>query len=167
MKPLLKITQLAVIATLTLASLASAEQTINYPATDSIFSISFPDDWKVETEEQSVSASSPDDLVNMELIVLEVEAMDVAIRAAKESLSEELKGIKWTDDPESGELNGMKVTFLNAQVVIEDVKMAVNCAIFAPKKADTFFMLFNIIPLEALEKHGEAVGKVLNSIKGK
>lgn len=167
MKPLLKIAQLAVIATLTIASAARADQTINYPEKDPIFSISFPDGWKVTTEDQSVSASSPDDLVNMELIALEAEALDGAVDAAKESLEEELKGIKWLDKPESGELNGMKATFVNGQVVLEGVKMAVNCAIFAPKGADTFFMLFNIVPLESLKDHGDDVSKVLNSIKGK
>lgn len=71
MNPLLKIAQLAVVATFTLASSARADQTINYPDKDPIFSISFPDGWKVTTEDQSVSASSLDDLVNMELIALE------------------------------------------------------------------------------------------------
>ena len=61
----------------------------------------------------------------------------------------------------------MNVSFLNGQVTLEGVKMAVNCCVFAPKDADTFFMLFNIIPLEALEKHGEDIGKILNSVKGK
>lgn len=160
-------TLLATLAAIALAPFAQADQTINYPDKNPIFSISFPDGWKVEMEDQSVSASSADDLVNMELIALEAEALDGAIDAAKESLTEELKGIKWTGEAEKGELNGMSVTFLNAQVTLEGVKMAVNCAIFAPKKAETFFMLFNIVPLEALKEHGEDVSKVLNSIKGK
>lgn len=162
MKPLLLLTTLFV----TLAATSRADQTINYPEDKPIFSISFPDGWKVETGE-SVSASSADELVNMELIALDAEALGEALELAKESLSEELKGIKWDGDAEKGELNGMSVAFLNANVTLEGVKMAVNCCVFAPKKADTFFMLFNIIPLEALEKHGEDVGKVINSVKGK
>jgi hypothetical protein len=158
---------LTALVTAALTTFCHADQTINYPDKNPIFSICFPDGWKVEMEDQSVSASSANDLVNMELIALEAEALDGAIDAAKESLTEELKGIKWTGEPEKGELNGMNATFLNAQVTLEGVKMAVNCAIFAPKKADTFFMLFNIIPLEALKEHGEEVSKVLNSIKGK
>lgn len=146
--------------------LASADQTINYPADEPIFSIAFPDDWDVEAEE-SVSASSPDELVNMELIALEAEALDEAIDLAKESLAEELEGIKWDEKPEKGEMNGMDVTFLNAKVTIEDIEMAVNCAVFAPKGKDTFFMLFNIIPIESLEKHGESVSKILTSVTAK
>lgn len=162
MKQLLLLTTLLV----TLSATASAEQTINYPEDKPIFSISFPDGWKVETGE-SVSASSADELVNMELIALDAEALGEALELAKESLTEELKGIKWDGEAEKGELNGMSVAFLNANVTLEGVKMAVNCCVFAPKKADTFFMLFNIVPLEALEKHGEDVGKVINSVKGK
>lgn len=154
------------LASLIFASAAQADQTINYPDKDPIFSISFPDSWKVEEADQSVSASSKDELVNMELIALEAEALDGAIDAAKESLEEELEGIKF-DAPEKGELNGMNAVFLNGQVKLEDVKMAVNCCIFAPKGADTFFMLFNVIPLEALKTHGEDISKVLNSVKGK
>lgn len=161
----MKAIHLIALASLGLSTLASADQTINYPVTDPIFSISFPDDWKVEAEGQSVSASSKDELVNMELLALEAEELDAAITGAKEALDEELKGIKW-DKAEKGELNGMNVTFLNGEVAIEGVKVAVNCAVFEPKGADTFFMLFNTVPHEALEKHGEEVGKVFNSIKG-
>lgn len=162
MKPILSIAA----ALLIISPLASAEQTINYPEDEPIFSISFPDDWEVEAEE-GVSASSPDELVNMELIALEAEALDAAIDVAKESLAEELEGIKWNGEAEKGELNGMDVTFLNAKVTIEEVEMAVNCAVFAPKDKDTFFMLFNIIPIEALEAHGESVSKILNSVEAK
>lgn len=146
---------------------AQADQTINYPEKDPIFSISFPDGWKVEEADQSVSASSADELVNMELIALEADALDGAIEGAKESLKEEFKGIKFGGEPEKGELNGMNVVFINAQATVEDVKMAVNCCIFEPKGEDTFFMLFNVVPLEVLKDHGEDISKVLNSIKGK
>lgn len=154
------------LVSLLLAPLASADQTINYPADKPIFSISFPDSWTVESDDESVSASSKDELANMELIALDADELDGAIEIGKESLTEELPGIKFTK-AEKGELNGMNVTFLNGQVSIEGIKMAVNCCVFAPKKADTFFMLFNIIPLEALEQHGADIGKILNSVKGK
>ncbi|MDZ4289950.1 MAG: hypothetical protein U0984_18435 [Prosthecobacter sp.] len=161
----MKTSLLLCLAALVFSATAKADQTINYPDKDPIFSISFPDDWKVEADE-SVSASSKDEMVNMELIALDAEALDGAVDVAKDSLKEEFKGIKF-DAPEKGELNGLDVVFLNAKATLEDVKMAVNCCIFAPKGADKFFMLFNVIPLEALEKHGEDIGKVLNSIKGK
>ncbi len=161
----MKALHLIALASLTLSTLASAEQTINYPTTDPIFSISFPDAWKVEAEGQSVSASSADELVNMELIALEAEELSGAITDAKEALDAELKGIKW-DEAQEGDMNGLKVSLLNGEVVLEGVKMAVNCAVFEPKGADTYFMLFNTVPMESLEKHGEEVGKVFASIKG-
>jgi hypothetical protein len=158
---------LSVVTALAVSSLClTAEQTINYPAEEPIFSIDFPDDWKVKAEE-SVSASSPDELVHMELIALEAEAKEEAMDLAKESLAEELKGIKWEGKPVSAEANGMDVTFLNGKVTLEEVEMAVSCVIFAPKGKDTFFMLFNVIPTVALEKHGESVGKILGSVKAK
>ena len=162
----MKTSSLLCLVSLLLAPLAGAEQTINYPAEKPFFSISFPDSWTVESGDESVSASSEDELANMELIALDAEELDAAIEIGKESLKEELKGIKFSE-VEKGELNGMNVIFLNGEVTLEGVKMAVNCCVFAPKKADTFFMLFNIIPLVALEKHGEDIGKILNSVKGK
>lgn len=145
---------------------AQADQTINYPDKNPIFSISFPDKWTVEEADQSVSASSEDELVNMELLALDAEALDSAVDIAKESLEEEFEGMKFKDAPEKGELNGMHVVFLNAQTTMEGVKMAVNCCIFAPKGADKFFMLFNVVPFESLEAHGEDISKIINSIKG-
>jgi hypothetical protein len=115
----MKTSLLLCLASLICAATASADQTINYPDKKPIFSISFPDDWKVEEEEQSVSASSKDELVNMELIALDADALEGAIDGAKESLKEEFKGIKF-DEPEKGELNGMHVVFLNAQTKLED-----------------------------------------------
>ena len=146
---------------------APADQTIQYPEKEPMFSISFPDDWKVKTEEESVSASSEDNLVNMELIALDAVALKAAEDLARHSLGEELKGLKWTTDPEKGQINGMDVSFLNGQVTLEEIRMAVNCAVFAPPGEDTFFMLFNIIPMEALEDHQADVLKVLNSVKGR
>lgn len=152
---------------LVLAPAIRADQVFNYPAEKPIFSIAFPDAWKIETGDQSLSASSPDDLVNMELVALDADEAASAIDDAKEGLEEELKGIKWLGEPEKGELNGLQATFLNGNVTVEGVKMAVNCAVFAPKGGDTFFMLFNVVPLESLKQHGDAIEKVLKSIKGK
>lgn len=152
---------------LVLAPAIRADQIFNYPAEKPVFSIAFPDAWKIETGDKSLSASSADELVNMELMALDGDELASAIDDAKEGLEEELKGIKWLGEPEKGELNGFNVTFLNGNVTLEGVKMAVNCAVFAPKAGDTFFMLFNIVPLESLKQHGDEVSKVLNSIKGK
>ena len=144
-----------------------AQQVINYPADEPIFSIEFPDDWAVEVGDESVSASSEDELVNMELLALDAEALEDAIDAAKESLEEEFEEIEWNGEPEKGEMNGMDVRFLNAKVKIEDVEMVVNCAVFAPKGKETFFMLFNMVPMESLKAHGEAISGVINSVEAK
>ncbi|WP_395746365.1 hypothetical protein [Prosthecobacter sp.] len=144
-----------------------ADKVFDYPEKDPVFSMTFPDAWKIEAGDQSLSASSPDELVNMELLALDAAELGLAIDAAKESVEEEFKDIKWLSEPEKGELNGLKATFLNGNATLEGVKVAVNCAVFAPKTGDTFFMLFNVVPLESLKKHGEEVGKILNSIKGK
>jgi hypothetical protein len=59
------------------------------------------------------------------------------------------------------------LTALNGSVSLEGVKMAVNCLVFAPKDGETFFMLFNVVPFESLKEHGDEIGKVVSSIKGK
>ncbi len=143
------------------------DQVFNYPAKKPIFSISFPEAWKVELGDGSLSASSPDELVNMELMALDAAEAATAIEDAKESLEEELKGIKWDGEPEKGEIKGFKVTAINGSVTLEGVKMAVNGLVFAPKDAETFFMLFNIVPFVSLKEHGDEIGKVIDSIKGK
>lgn len=158
----------AVVILLTLFMLiapALAEQTINYPKSNPIFSITFPDDWDVEVGE-SVSASSADELANIQLFALEGGDLKTAVIAAKEAISESFEGMKWKGKPEKGELNDMPVTFLTGSVTIEGVEMALNCAVFAPKNEDTYFMLFNLMPTVAEEKHGDALLKILTSVKG-
>jgi len=163
----MKLKSLLCFTAILFAPLVEAEQTITYPVEEPIFSISFPDDWDVSGDDESVSASSEDELVNMELIALEAEALKDAVKLAKEGLKEELEGLKFKGEPQKGELNGMDVIFLNAEVTIEDVKIAVNVCFFAPKKADTCFMLFNSVPTAVLEEHGEDISKIINSVKGK
>ena len=51
------------------------QQVINDPADEPIFSISFPDNWVLEIGDESVSASSKDELANMEQVVLEAGAL--------------------------------------------------------------------------------------------
>ncbi|MGJ8695582.1 MAG: hypothetical protein ACSHYF_04645 [Verrucomicrobiaceae bacterium] len=150
-----------------LSTASLAQQVINYPAEEPVFSISFPDEWTLTMEDESVSASSKDELANMELVVFEAEALDDAIKMAKEGLKEELKGIQFSDDPAKGKLNEIDVIFLNAKVTMEEVDFAVNCCVFTPKDSEESFMLFNIIPIEALEKHAKAITGILNSVKSK
>ncbi len=163
----MKISLLFSFLVLALSPALRADQVFNYPDKKPIFSISFPDAWKIETGDQSLSASSADELVNMELMALDADEAATALTDAKESLEEELKGIQWLGEPEKGELNGLKATVLNGNVSLEGVKMAVNCFVFAPKDGETFFMLFNVVPLESLKAHGEEIKKVVESIKGK
>jgi hypothetical protein len=47
------------------------------------------------------------------------------------------------------------------------VEMMVNCIVFAPKGKATFFMLFNIVPMEVLEDHSEAISGIINSVQAK
>ena len=163
----MKISLLFTFLVLALSPALRADQVFNYPAKMPVFSIAFPDAWKIETGDQSLSASSADELVNMELMALDGDEAATALTDAKESLEEELKGIQWLGEPEKGDLNGLKATVLNGNVSLEGVKMAVNCFVFAPKAGDTFFMLFNVVPLQSLKEHGEEIKKVVDSIKGK
>ncbi|MFN7561406.1 MAG: hypothetical protein ACK5TH_06475 [Prosthecobacter sp.] len=144
---------------------AIAEQTFSYPKDTPIFSITFPDDWDVEVGED-ISASSADELANIQLFALEGGDLKTAVTAAKEAMSESFEGMNWKGKPEKGELNDMPVTFLTGSVTIEGVEMALNCAVFAPKNEDTYFMLFNLMPTVAEEKHGDDLLKILTSVKG-
>ena len=55
-------------------------------------SLAFPDAWNIETGDQSLSASSMDELVNMELMALDAAEAASDIEDAKEDLEEEIKG---------------------------------------------------------------------------
>lgn len=142
-----------------------AEQTIQCPEKKPVFSITFPDDWKVEAGD-SVSASSADELANIEVLTLDQSEADTAIDVAKEAIANQFKGVKWQGEPMEGEINEMPVTFLTGKFSVEGIKMSVNCAVFTPKKKKTYFMFLNFIPEQAEEKHAEELTGILNSIEG-
>lgn len=142
---------------------AHAEKTFDYPADEPYFSVTFPDDWNVDGEDQSLSASPEDETVAVELMALDAEEFDAAIDEAAKALAEEFGELEWTD-PQEAKVNGMDVVLANAKGELEGETVHVNCCFFAPEKAETMFMLFFFAPSVALEKHGEALNSILQSI---
>jgi hypothetical protein len=62
----------------------------------------------------------------------------------------------------------MNVKLFNAKGTdeLEDV-YNINCALFAPKGGETYFMLFFVGSPEGSEKHAEALTGILQSMKSK
>lgn len=150
------------------STFAIADQVYNYPADEPIFSIAFPDKWKVDTEEeQSLSAAPEDELAAAELIALDAKDAVNALKEAQEGLKEEFENLK-IDKTQKGEVNGLKISLFNATSVDEDgIKITINCALFVPPKGETYFMLFFVSTPEAMKKHGEDINKILQSVKAK
>ncbi len=149
----------------TCATRLLADRTIQYPEDKPAFTISFPDDWEVKIG-KSVLAGSADGLANVVVLTLSAKEAETAIEVAKEVMDEYLEGMEWQGEPEKGELNDMPVTFLSGKCSFKGIKMSVSSIVFAPKKKKSFFMLFNFVPKQLEEKHGEALSEIINSVEG-
>jgi hypothetical protein len=156
------------LALIACGSFATAQKVFEYPADEPTFSITFPEGWTVESEEEgSLSGAPEDELVAVELMALEAEEADGAITEAKEAFSDLYEEIEF-DEIQEGELGNMKVKLFNAKGTDEEGdKYNINCALFAPKGGETFFMLFFVGSPEGSAKHAEALTGILQSMKSK
>lgn len=156
---------LASFATLLAASAANAEQTYEYPADDPFFTISFPDKWTIEGDDESLSAAPKDESVAVELIALAAEDFEAALDEAAAAIEDGFDNVSY-DDPQEGKVNEMDVLLINAEGAVDGQKLHISICLFAPEGAETIFMMFFFAPPDAFEAHGEELNGILQSIKG-
>lgn len=147
-------------------------QTFGYPDKSSPeFAVDFPADWKMEPNDEGVYVESPDKLIAMNVLMIDVSDVGVALDSMKKKIGGTYKSIVWNEGGEA-EINkdealGLTATFDNAVAMDEDVKYSVNFVQYVRKGSSKFLLLFSQQPLKALEKHGDALTNIIRSIKVK
>lgn len=157
------------LATLISAPLAFADKAVDYPKDAPVLTISLPDTWTVDLDENGLMATptKDDDSVIVELVDLEatLDSFDAAVKEAKETMSE-FKNMKY-DEMEKGEKDGLGIAILNAQGEDEHGKAFINLVLLAKPGAKNFILLSCISSKEGSDKHGAAIGALIGSLKAK
>jgi hypothetical protein len=157
---------LTVIVLLLSTNLLLADE-YTYPGENPVFSITFPDDWKVETDEELLHATPNDETLYLGLWALaDAENIDAALDEIDDIVAEFVDDIE-TDEPDVMEINGIEITFIDGVGVDEEgEQVEASVALFSPDEK-TVFVLFYFGYPETTEQHEKALVKILESIKAK
>ncbi len=157
------------LATLISAPLAFADKAVDYPKDAPVLTISLPDTWTVDIDDDGLMATptKDDDSVIVELVDLEatLDSFDAAVKEAKATMSE-FKNMKY-DEMEKGEKDGLGIAILNATGEDEHGKAFINLVLLAKPGAKNFILLSCISSKEGSDKHGAAIGALIGSLKAK
>lgn len=143
---------------------AFAGQKFNYPQDSPIFSITYPESWTVEAEEQTISAGRSDGAASSVLMALDAQDLEAAIDASAQALGESFADFTADGDPQQAEVNGLGVVLMNGTGEVEGSgKVKVNVAIFTPD-AEKFFMLLLFAPEGVAGENTDEINSLLKSI---
>ncbi len=145
-----------------------AEETYVYPNQENpVLSISFPDEWKVEPEENILHATPKDESIYVALWALDdVENLEAALESVDKLVSPMIDEFL-ADEPEKVEFNNILYYFIEGSGKDndgEDVNASV--AIFTPD-GETVCLIITYGTPEADEEHEEDFMNIIKSIKGK
>jgi hypothetical protein len=165
---------LCILALLTLgASVAGADSgsfsskcTITYPADDPVFSVTFPENWSTETDENIIHATPNDSSLYLGIWALEKGSdLDAALDAVDEAVSSLVKDLK-VGEVDSTVINDIQ--FLNVDGTGKDEDgnpVNVSVALFSPDKEQIFILLYFGTP-DAENTHEDDLVGILKSING-
>ncbi|MDZ4401354.1 hypothetical protein [Prosthecobacter sp.] len=157
------------LATLIGAPLAFADKSVDFPKAAPLLSVSLPDAWEVDIDDDGLMAtpSKDDDSVIVEFVELEAALADhdAAVKEAKETMAE-FKKMKY-DDMEKGEKDGLGITIINATGEDEHGKAFINLVLLAKPGTKNFILMSCISSKEGSDKHGAAIGALIQSLKAK
>ena len=158
---------LTVLSFLFSTNFLSADE-FHYPAKNPVLSITFPNDWKIETEEEQLHATPKDESLYLGGLALDdIEDVDDAMEAIDKIVAEFVDDFK-AEEPGEMEINGIEITFIEGIGKDEDgEKIEVSTAVFSPDDGETVFVLFYFGYPEATKKHEKALVKIIESIKAK
>lgn len=141
----------------------SAQQVIVYPAEDPVFSISFPEDWIVNLDEESISATPSDSSISFNIIALGAADIDSAIAYADLFLSDMFQDLE-LDDPISEEYNGLNFLSISGSGTDESgTEIYVDVELISDNEGQ-YFMLFYFGTPDSETAHDQEIQFIDESI---
>jgi hypothetical protein len=140
--------------------------TIVYPEKNPIFSVTFPDNWSTETDEDILQATPGDSSIYLGIWALEnAENLNAALDAVDEAVASLVKNLE-VDDPETMEVNGIQfMTCDGTGIDGEGDKVNVSVALFSPDEKQIFILLYYGTP-DAEDAHEDELVGIVKSING-
>ena len=158
--------RLIILSLIFCTSLIFAAETYKYPAEgQAVMSIDFPDAWLVEEDEEMLHATSPDELVYLNLWALdEITQVDDAINMIDEILAVYLKELE-LNDAETGSVNDIEMIFIDGSGKdMEGNPVTTSVVLFSPDNETVMLSFFVATPTGAQNNKND-IKEIITSIK--
>ncbi len=146
------------------SSAVSYAETYEYPEGDAIFTIDFPDDWKVECEGANMHAMPPDESMYLGVLPVEADSLDAAADELDKAIAS-VVDLESVGEAETMDING--ISFVIVEGTGKDVDdgspLSVATAIFAAGDSFIIMPYFGDPATEAA--HENDLASILGSIK--
>lgn len=142
-----------------------AGQTYYYPDAESpLFSVTLPDSWTVEAEDQLLHASPADESLYLGLWAVEIADMDAVSKAVDQIVGELVSDFEIEEEDEI-EINDMPMYYFDGTGFDEDGdEIECSVGVFTPD-GETFCVLLYFGTTAAESKHEEALNQILYSLQ--
>ena len=138
--------------------------TIVYPVENPVFSVTFPEGWKTEMEEDIVHAAPKDESIYLGIWALEdAENLDAALDAVDEAVSSLVKDLD-VGEADSVVVNGIQFFTVDGTGKDEDGStVSVSVALFSPDGTQIFILLYFGTP-QAEDAHKDELVEIIKSL---
>lgn len=144
---------------------ALAAQAGDYHHEKTGISITIPDSWEVEAEEDMLSANTKDETVGLVFVAVPGEALAEAIEEMEKALTSTITGFEQKGEPDEVEINGMKGITVDGAGKIEGEAVEVGAMLLAAPKDNMFILVIGIAKEGAVEKHAKDVESIFTGLK--
>jgi hypothetical protein len=148
-------------------SLTSFAKDATYPKAEPMISMSVPEGWEAEWEEDLLYLRADDE----DNVVVEVSALKAtkqegakALEEMKATVQEAFKNVEWKPMQEGGS-NNVGIYILNGKGEDDQGKANINAIMVTNGDNDKLFMVFVAASPEGSEKYGAQIDALLKSLK--
>lgn len=127
-------------------------------------SITIPDSWEVEADEDMLSCNPKDETVGLVFVAVPAEALAEAVEEMEKALRSTVQGFEEKGDAEEVEINGMSGLIGEGTGKIEGEAVEVGILLLDAPKRGMFILAIGIAKADLADNHARAVEGILKSL---
>ncbi|MCC5813968.1 MAG: hypothetical protein JJT78_04370 [Leptospira sp.] len=135
-----------------------------YPHPGAGVSVTIPNGWDVDGDEDSLHASSKSGEVAISFVILPYGSADMAIKEANKELGKTFKGYKSSQKAEKINWNGMNGYYTEGDGSIDGIPMHVDTAVLKTPKGKVV-MILGAAAKRSFSKYEKQITSILKSLK--
>ncbi|MCK5738454.1 hypothetical protein KAH55_04700 [bacterium] len=147
-----------------LFTMTANADTYSYPGDDPVFTISFPDNWTIETEDELLHATPPDESIYAGVWAIDnVDDVELILEVLDEEIAKFIQDIE-ADEPMETEINGIPFIIVDGDGYVEDEILVEFSATLFSTDGETFFIGLYFGTPEMVEEYSEELVGIINSV---